>query len=247
MIKFGLKLWSSNKSLLEEAKNLIAGEVFQYVELMAVPEDDTLAFEKLKIPYILHIPHDSFGFNIGEKKSRDKSLKILQENIELADKISAKYMILHPGFGQMQYAKDFLENVNDSRIIIENMPVVGEHNENMIGYNPEQIKQLQKNKFGFCLDFEHASKAAMNLKIDPKKFIEKFMALKPKVFHLCDGIYSPGPDNHLDIGEGEYDFKFFIDCIKKNDSQLVTLETPKENYKSLKQDLKNLEKIKKYI
>jgi len=247
MIKFGLKLWSSNKSLLKEAKSLIADGIFQYVELMVLPGDNTLVFEEAKLPYILHIPHDEFGFNIGEKSSWEKSHKILQDNIELADKISAKYLILHPGFGKIQNAKDFLKNINDERIIIENMPVVGQRNENMIGYNLEQIKKLLNEKFGFCLDFEHATKAAMNLKKDPKKFIEKFVTLKTKVFHICDGIFQPGPDQHLNIGEGQYDFTFFLECIKNNNSQLVTLETPKENYESLKQDLENLEKIKQLM
>lgn len=250
-IKFGLKLWSKNKNFISEAKDLIANGVFQYVELMVMPGDDTSLFEEAKIPYILHIPHDEFGFNIGEKESWEKSLKILQESIKLADRVSAKYMILHPGFGEIQAAKKFLENVNDERIIIENMPAVGINNgeiiEKMIGYNPDQIKELMDRRFGFCIDFEHASKAAMNLGKDPKEFIKKFMALKPKVFHVCDGVYQPGPDQHLNIGEGEYDFNFFLDCAKGNDSRFITLETPKENYESLEQDLENLKKLKSYL
>ena len=245
-IKFGLKLWSNNQTL-PEACDLINKGIFDYVELLAEPGKDVSNFEKAKIPYILHVPHDSFRFNIGEEKSFKLSLEILKQNIELADRISAKYLILHPGFGEVEIAKRFLEKIHDNRILIENMPLVGKHGEKMIGHNLEQIRQLQKDRFGFCLDFEHATKAAINLKTDPKKFIEKFMALKPKVFHICDGVYQAGPDNHLNIDEGEYDFKFFIDCIKKNDSKMVTLETPKGDLKSLKQDLENLKKLKKYF
>jgi len=246
-IKFGLKLWSTTgRELIRQAEELISDGIFSYVELMPVPGDNTLIFEKVKIPYILHIPHNAFGFNIGEKNSWDLSFEIIKQSINLADRISAKYMILHPGYGKMQVTQEFLENINDRRILIENMPFAGDNNEKMIGYNQEQIGNLKKNKFGFCLDFGHAVKASMDLGEEPKEFIKKFLALEPKIFHLSDGTFSKGPDEHLNIGDGEYDFKFFLDCIKENDFKFVTLETPKDK-NSLANDIKNLIKIKQYI
>lgn len=244
-IKFGLKLWSNDSVLLGQAQKLIDGGVFQYVELMAVPGDDVSAFEKTKIPYILHIPHDSFGFNIADSNSLELSHKILQENIKLADIISAKYLILHCGVGQIEIAKAFLEKIYDRRILIENMPI-GPNHKNMIGYNIEQLKELQKNKFGFCLDFGHAIKAAVSLRADWAEFIRELLTLEPKIFHISDGIFSEDPDEHLNIGEGKYDFKFFLDCIKISDSKFVTLETPKAG-NSLANDIENLKRIKKYL
>lgn len=210
---------------------------------MAVPGDDTLAFEEAKLPYVLHIPHDSFGFNIGEKKSWDLSYKMLEENIKLADRISAKYLILHPGFGEIETAKIFLEKIKDPRILIENMTKTGANNEKMIGYDAEQVKEIMSGKFGFCLDFVHAIKAALSLGIDYKKYVKEFLALKPKIFHVYDDTMDPGRDNHLNIGEGEYDIGFMLKCISENDSKMATLETPKAGA-SLNQDLENLKKLK---
>ena len=66
------------------------------------------------------------------------------------------------------------------------MAKTGGGGEKMIGYDTEQIKELQKNKFGFCLDFGHATKAAISLKVDYKNFIKDLLGLKPKVFHIYD-------------------------------------------------------------
>lgn len=246
-IKFGLKLWSTDRNIIQEAKELIKDGTFDYIELMAVPDTDISLFKEMKAPFIIHIPHDGFGLNIADKEKKEFNLKIINQSIECADKLSAEYLILHPGFGQMEAAIKFLKGVSDSRILIENMTVVGAHNEKMIGYNLKQIKILAKNKFGFCLDFGHAIKAAISLKVEWAKFIEQLLTLQPKVFHVSDGTFLEGPDDHFNIGEGEYDFKFFLDCVKKNASQLVTLETPKEDLTSLKQDLENLKKIKNYL
>lgn len=247
-IKFGLKIWSgTGRASLGQAKKLINEGIFDYMELLAVPGESTSDFEKAKIPYILHIPHDSFGFNIGEKDSWDLSFKILEENIKLADRISAKYLILHPGFGELKTAKKFLEKVKDPRILIENMPKVGGNNEKMIGYTPEQVKEMMSDKFGFCLDFVHAIKAALSLGADYKTYVKEFLALKPKMFHIYDDTMEPGQDNHLNIGEGEYDMKFLLNCILGSDSKMATLETPRKNLDSLEECLADVKKLKNLL
>lgn len=246
-IKFGLKLWSKNYNLVSQAQELIKQDVFQYVELMVLPGDDISIFENAAIPYILHIPHNDFGFNIGEEKTLDFSKEILNQNIKMADRLSAKYLILHPGFGQMAVAGKFLQNMQDNRILIENMPKTGSNGETMIGFDLKQLKELMQDKFGFCLDFEHATKAALSMETDHRQFIKELLGLGPKVFHICDGTLLKGPDMHLSIGEGEYDFNFFAECIKGGGSKYVTLETARRNLNSLDEDIKNLEKIKKFL
>jgi len=117
----------------------------------------------------------------------------------------------------------------------------------MLGFTPEQIKELTGNRFGFCLDLNHAIKAAVSLKKDYKKYIKEFLKLKPAMFHISDGNLDQEKDEHLDIGKGEYDFKFLINCVKENESKYLTLETPKDNLNSCKQDLENLKKLKSFL
>ena len=246
-INFGLKLWSSNTNLIDQAIGLLNEKTFSYIELLVIPGTKLDSF-KVDVPYIIHIPHDEFGVNIGESSKKKFNLLKINESITLADELNVKYMILHAGYGSMEDAKDILHEVNDSRILIENMPKVGLNGEKMIGYSPEQIQELIGNSgMGLCLDFGHAIKAAISLGIDYKDYINRFTKLNPKMFHISDGLINNEKDEHLNINEGSYEFDFLIESIKKNKSKFVTLETPRSNPKSLYEDVKNINTLYEYI
>jgi len=237
MNKFGIKIWSTNVGVTGKVKELIDKKIFDYMELMVVPNSDISPFERVKVPYIIHIAHEDLGLNIGNKN--DINLKFVNESIKWADRLSAKYLIIHPGFGSMKTAKNFLANIDNKKILIENMPKIGTNNEKMVGFSVEQIKELRGNKFGFCLDFGHAIKAAVSLKKDYKEYIKELMSLDPQVIHISDGIFD-GRDEHLNIGEGEYDFNF----LAQFKAEYITLETPKKDFNSTDSDLKNINKLK---
>ena len=115
----------------------------------------------------------------------------------------------------------------------------------MIGYTPEQIRKLIGNKWGLCLDINHAIKATVSLRRPHKEFIEEFLELKSKMLHISDGKLSNEKDKHLSIGEGDYDFEFLMRCVKEAKSKYVTLETSRTNLNSFDGDLKNLERLNK--
>ena len=94
---------------------------------------------------------------------------------------------------------------------------------------------LGAGEFGFCLDLNHAAKAAISMNVDYKQFIPKMIELNPVMFHISDGMLNNGLDEHLTIGEGEYDMKFLSDKIG---IQQVTFETPRKS--GLNDDLTNL-------
>jgi deoxyribonuclease-4 len=246
-IKFGLKLWSTDQANIKEAKKMIEDGTFDYIELMAVPNTNISLFLETKLPYIIHIPHDRFGFNIADKEKEGFNLDIINKSIEWANELSAEYLILHPGLGEIEVAVNFLEKINDKRILIENMPKVGANGEKMVGYTPEQIKELTKNKFGFCLDFVHAIKAGLSIGVNYKDYVKEFLDFNPKVFHIYDDTLVAGSDAHMNIGEGEYDFKFLLDCIRSNSYKMATLETPKNNFNSLEDDFMNIKKLKSLL
>ena len=243
-IKFGLKLWSTNIEFIEEAQGLINDDYFDYIELTFIPVTKIIPFIKNNISYILHMPTSNHGFNLGNDEKTVEKIKIIKKSIEWGNRLNAKYIIIHPGFGSLDKSKEILKNIDDDRFIIENMPKIGIKNQKMLGYNPLQIKDLKMNKFGFCFDLNHAIKASISLNEDYKEFINKFSKIKPNMFHISDGKLNTQIDEHLPIGDGDYDWQFLIDYIKKSSCKYVTLETPR---KTLKDDLKNLKKIKKYV
>lgn len=243
-LKFGLKLWSTNTNLIDQAIQLIDRKVFDYIELLVIPGTRMSPFI-IDVPYIIHIPHHKFGVNIGEESKKEYNLHEINESIAWADGLNAKYLILHAGDGSMESAKSVLREVSDSRILIENMPKVGLDNESMIGYSPLQIRELiMIRNMGLCLDFGHAVKAAVSLGVGYKDYVNRFLGFKPEVFHISDGMLYGEKDEHLNIGEGEYDFNFLMGCVKKGERKYMTLETPRTNEKSLADDVYNALKLK---
>ena len=242
-MKFGLKLWSINTDLIDQAVHLIDEKVFDYIELMVIPDSEIKPF-LIEVPYIIHIPHEKFGVNIGDPAAKEYSLQKINESITWADRLNAKHLILHAGHGSMQHATDLLRGLSDSRLLIENVPKVGLGGEAMIGYSPEQIEELiGDGDMGLCLDFGHAVKAAVSLGVDYKEYVKEFMGLRPRVFHVSDGMLSGERDEHLGIGEGEYDFGFLMGCVEGSGLGLVTLETPRVE-ESLDEDVENLSVLK---
>lgn len=218
---------------------------FHYVELFYVPGTEIKPFLEHNIPYIIHIPTEKFGLNIGDKTKKEFNLKIINTCIKWADKLNAKYIIQHADYGSLDYAKNLLKDVHDERIVIENMPKVGINGEKMLGYEPEQLKELMSvGNFGFCLDFGHAVKTSVNMGRDYKEYINELLKLKPNMFHISDCDLKNEIDEHLNVGEGELDFKFLKECILSAKSGYVTLETPRKNLNSFNENLNNLKKLK---
>ncbi len=241
---FGLKLWSRNTNLLEEASQLVKDRVFQYIELMPIPDTDMARFASYNLPYIIHITSEDFNFNIADPKKWRTNQDIFLKNIDWADTLHAQYLILHPGFGEMDNALEFLNSTTDTRIIIENMPKIGIHGEKMIGYSPAHLKKLMGKKFGFCLDMNHAIKASISLGVSYKQYIQGLMELTPVMYHISDGNLNIEHDEHLHINEGTYDFEFLISCVKKNKCIRMTLETPRT---SVADDVRNVKRLQSYF
>ena len=243
-MKFGLKLWSINTDLIDQAVHLIHEKVFDYIELMVIPDSEITPF-LVDVPYIIHVPHEKFGVNIGDPAAKEYTLQMINESITWADQLNAKHLVLHAGHGSMKHATYLLREVSDSRLLIENMPKVGLGGEAMIGYSPAQIEELIRDgDMGLCLDFGHAVKAAVSLVVDYKEYVKGFMGLEPRMFHVSDGILSEERDEHLGIGDGEYDLRFLMGFVSRSGSRLVTVETPRKVEGELGENVKNTYKLK---
>ncbi|MDO9096836.1 MAG: TIM barrel protein [Candidatus Methanoperedens sp.] len=246
-IKFGLKLWSTNTDLVNQAIQLIDDKIFDYIELFVVPATHISPF-LVDVPYIIHIPHHKFGVNIGEASKKKYNLQMINESIAWADELDAKYLILHSGYGSMEHSTDLLHEITDNRLLIENMPKVGLNDEQMIGYSPEQIEELIRNSDrGLCLDMGHAAKAAVSLEKDYREYVKMFLRFEPKVFHMSDGMLSSEKDEHLSFGEGEFDFEYLLGCVSSCRSKLITIETLRVNQHSLQEHVQNVDFLKNSI
>ena len=231
--------------MLDEAHLLIEKGVFQYVELMPVPNTDIAPFLEYDFLYIIHVTTEQYGFNIADKEKKEVNMKIMDECMRWADKLDALYVVLHPGFGSLDTALTFLESFHDKRILIENMPKVGLLNEGMVGYTPEHISTLMGDTCGFCLDFGHAIKAARSVGKEYKEYVREFLALEPNMFHLSDGMPSNEKDEHLAVGDGDYDFAFLMKCVQPP-SIHATVEIGR-HLNSLEEDVRSVEKLMQWI
>lgn len=246
-IKAGLKVWSINKNFLNKVNIFFNNKEISYVEIYIIPGTIKTAssiLKKLQLPVIIHVPHFDHGFNLQDLFNIDKNISYLKESIRAADITNALYIIMHPGFnGTIENIKDFLEKVNDKRIIWENMARVGIHGDGNLLSSPQEMREIMAlTKKSFCLDFSHAYKSACSLNKDPKSLIKEFMDLEPKMFHLCDGHRNMEKDEHLNLGEGNFDLSFCKECIIESDSKMVTLEVSKKD--GLSNDLKNIRFLK---
>lgn len=244
-MKFGLKLWSTNTDLIDQAVALIDEKKFHYIELFVIPDTKIHHFI-VDVPFVIHIPHHLFGVNIGDPERKEHNMQKIDESIRWADELKAESLILHAGSGSMEQASCILDKIEDERLLIENMPVIGPEGEKMIGYLPSQIMELtESNDFGLCLDFGHAVKASISLGFAYRKLICDFVKLEPYVFHISDGDLETEKDSHINFGEGSYDIKYFKECIENCKTKFITLETPRSNQLSLDEDLANINLLNK--
>lgn len=243
---FGLKLWSINAPLLEQAEEVIKKDLFQDIELSIVPGTDISPFLSYQLPFCIHITTDLYGVNIASPQSHENTARQIACCMNWADLLDARYLILHPGVGMIDDALHFLKDMDDDRILIENMPRSGLHGENMVGYSPDEMEQLIGDHFGFCLDLNHAMKASAGLQVPHDELIEEFMQLEPKMFHISDGHSSSEIDEHLNIGAGDYDMPALLGWVRDSRAPVMTLETPRADHRSLSEDLINLDAIKHF-
>jgi len=245
-LKFGIKLGSNQTHLLQEVDSLIKNKVFSYVEILLNPNSLTIQpFQEYEVPYVIHVPHENFGVNIGEESRKEYTFEMIEESIRWADALDASIIILHAGTGSAKAAQLALSQIRDKRVILENMTVKGIFGEDCLGYSAESISELMSiGGFGLCLDLGHAIKASISLERNYRELIQEFVELEPKIFHISDGALDKETDEHLNIGEGVYDFRFIKDIIVKSSTRNITLETPRCNKNSLADDIRNLRRLR---
>ena len=252
MIKYGLKLWTNNVSLFKKAIELYNRKKFDFIELYNDPScaHDYKALSALED--ILITIHNINNQGFHEFIIKKKQLRIWAKTVELADFFNSPYIIIHPG--QNHAFESFEQNIkkiNDERILIENMPGLDVFGQIMYGQRLSELKQINRVK-NICFDFEKAIKAARYQDIDYKKFIRECIAeLTPFYFHISGGDKNNPIDEHKNLWESNFDFKWIKNALNKvstkKDIFLVFESLRTTN--SLKNDIQNIDyfkNLKKY-
>lgn len=256
MHDFGLKLWSTNVEYIPSAIELFRKGVYHYIELFDVPDTKQKCIERWKevgdsegISYVIHAPYSMVGFDLSHRNLLENNIRMADVTFKMADQLQAKYVIFHLGINGVEEEILFqLGKIYDPRMLIENKSFYSINGTGEIcnGYSPDCIKRImRKSNTGFCFDIGHAIYAANALKVDRVQYINSFLGLKPRVFHLSDGDLDGKFDRHVHIGEGSFDIKSLLK--KLPDDCMVTLETPKKYKDRLDDYVNDVYEVKRLI
>lgn len=232
--KIGLKLHSSNTSLIAAALNLKKKGLFDYIELYTVPgsyEETIDAWKHLSIPFIIHAPHAYSGlnFSLPELKGRNEILINEVEHFRVA--LNSKFVIYHPGIqGSIRETIRQIKN-NKRRLpehfdtaIIENKPMIGIRGEICVGASPEEIRQItEETGLGFCFDVGHAIYYSAWAKTGYEEIMDQFISSDTQIYHLSDGDLNSQTDLHLNFGEGNFGLSRILQKIPA--TAYITIET----------------------
>ena len=239
MRKYSFKLFSTNlrnnPKIVEEGGEYVrAHSDRMFIELMIVPDTPKSDLDIIKgllrdIEVRIHAPHHLMKVDVGNKNLEKQNREILSQSQYAADLFNASTIVVHGGCGQgtevVRESARQIKLLNDQRIVVENLPVVAEEGLKLSGNTPEEIAYIREHSgCGFCFDFSHALCAANSLKIDIDKQLAGFFALKPTVYHLCDGFTDEIEDKHLHFGEGNYPLSHFLNEYTANNAY-ITMET----------------------
>lgn len=235
-----------------------------------ISEDDLKRFKELKVKYEIEpvFIHTSYLINLASSDSltRRRSIELLVKELDISDRIGADYLILHPGSDSLKgeeagrwKAIEALKKVTsldrwNTKLLLEN--TAGERGD--ISSKVEDLALIINAAHseligGVCLDTCHAFSAGYNIatpegieetieEIDTKLGLDKV-----KLIHLNDSKreFNAGVDRHEHIGRGYIGiggFKTLVNHPKLKNIPLI-LETPKDNERSDKRNLKVLKSI----
>ncbi len=233
-MKIGVKTFD-NPAYLKKFEDKV-----DFFEIMAIETNNYDFIKELKLPIVIHSQHRLFGINAADKEKEEINSRSIDFAIKIADIAGAKKIILHPGdldtpTSTYEQAVNFVKNLKDKRIIIENIPK--EQEIVRLCMTPQETKKfLQATGKGLCFDIGHAIWAAINFNEDYKKFIKEFLKLKPVHYHIGGlKIHSPNlpleQRDHLPLRESDFDLKEILKLIPKDAE--ITLETTTDPQKTL--------------
>ncbi|MDB6131680.1 MAG: putative endonuclease 4 [Verrucomicrobiales bacterium] len=236
------------------------------------PNDLTAYANELASHKFKHVfGHTGYLINLGAEPSdnRDKSLKSLIQEINLATDLGLPFLVLHPGAylktSEAQGLEMIVQGLNEVfrataqspvRIALENTAGQGTCLGCKVAHLGHIFEKVDcSERLGICLDTAHFFASGYDIRT-PKGWdsaigeVESMVGIKQVLaFHLNDSKTELGSkvDRHAGIGEGKIGLEAFRQIV--NDSRFKKqpgcLETPKSD--DLHEDVENLAKLRSLV
>lgn len=244
-INLGLKIANTDFGLIPEIYSHL--NLIDYLEVILLPEfeaQDIKVIGELKLPYVIHLAHSGHGIDFGDESKSEANLRYINKINRLAKSLKPICWNLHPESGSVKLAISNIKKLEIENIALENMPELSLHGGTLLGSTPGKIRVFFKRlpNLKFCFDFGHAIKTALLKQVGYLDFIRKFIKFKrPSVFHLSDGSLEQQVDEHLPLGEGNYDLSQIKQILLNFQGKInLTFETPREIEKGIEDDLESI-------
>jgi sugar phosphate isomerase/epimerase len=248
-MKIGASTLAGLEDTLKDCLEFIESLGLEYAELVhQFPSEfiDTELLESFDLKYSIHSPFMDVNIASLQERSRLNSIEQIKSSIDLANRIDAKTVVVHPGlmpFLARPFEDKVYETANRSIIelgnyakdlgvdaAVENMPTF----EAMIYMDMKRLDEfLTENEMSMTLDIGHANHvgySADEMYFDSIKHI-----------HMHDNFGDD--DSHLALGEGSIDLKHIIQTfesknydgiyiieVNNNDSIKKSYDYMKENF-----------------
>ena len=247
-MKIGASTLAGIETTLEETLEFIENLGIDYAELVhQFPSEniDADILESYNLKYSIHSPFMDVNIAALQDKSRLNSLKQIKDSINLANKINAEAVVIHPGLEPFLANKYFLDKVYETAnnsikelgeygrdlgvlATIENMPTF----DGMLYNNMEDLHNLLTSlDMSMTLDIGHANHSGYS----PDQMI--FDSIKH--IHIHDNFGDE--DAHLALGEGSIELKYIVNSLEeKNYDGIYIIEV--NDYDSIKKSYEYMKK-----
>lgn len=239
-MKIGASTLAGIEDTLENTLEFIESLDLDYAELVhqyPFENIDCELLESFNLKYSVHSPFMDVNIASLQTESRVISIKQIKDSIDLANKIDAEAVVVHPGLAPFLANKYFLNNVYN--VSNESIKEIGEYSddlgvlttiENMPSFDGMLYQDMEKLdsileslEMSMTLDIGHANHAGYS----PEQMI--FDSIKH--IHIHDNFGDD--DSHLALGEGDIQLKDIVNTLeKKNYNGIYIIEV--NDYDSIK-------------
>jgi sugar phosphate isomerase/epimerase len=242
-MKIGLKCYDFDLALANSFAHL-----FDFVEVLITPDFNLNELKDYSFKMNIHTAHENYGF--APAKNDIVSKELYEKAIEASDIVGAEYLVAHPGQNfnddSLEEMINFFKTYNDKRMVLENIisPYFDGTNY-LCCFKEEMNYALKKINCNFLFDVGHAIVSANRTNLDPKKQINNFLELSPKVYHVYGvDINATKSEQHLHFHNVNTDYSYFKNF---NKNAIYTLETAYLSKSKLEDYVKNINFLKENI
>ena len=247
-MKIGASTLAGIEYSLENTLEFIESLGIEYAELVhQFPTEniDVEILESFNLKYSIHSPFMDVNIAAVQEKSRLNSVEQIKDSIDLANRINAEAVVVHPGLASFLAKKYFLDKVyeysNESikelgeygkdlgvLTTIENMPIF----DAMIYHNIEDLNDLLTSlDMSMTLDIGHAVHAGYS---EDEMYFDSI-----KHIHIHDNFGDD--DSHHALGEGSIDLNHIVNTLEnKNYDGIYIIEV--NDYDSIKKSYEYMKK-----